>query len=50
MENVLLARPDAHVTVAVAVPGSVLVPIFHDHVTFPSAFAAARPRPDDSLE
>lgn len=39
MVKLLLARPVVHVTVAVAVPGSVLVPIFHDQVTFPSAFA-----------
>jgi hypothetical protein len=39
MVNVLLARPAEHVTVAVAVPGSVLVPIFHVHVTIPAALA-----------
>jgi hypothetical protein len=49
MAKDLLARPVVHVTVAVAVPESVLVPIFQDHVAFPSAFAAAWPRPDDSL-
>jgi hypothetical protein len=41
MAKDLLARPVVHVTVAVAVPGSVLVPIFQDHVAFPSAFAVA---------
>jgi hypothetical protein len=40
MVKFLLARPAVHVTVAVAVPGSVLVPIFQVHVTFPSAFVA----------
>jgi hypothetical protein len=38
-----------HVTFAVAVPGSVLVPILQLHLTFPAELDVARPRPLDSL-
>jgi hypothetical protein len=42
--------PAEQVTVAVAVPGSVLVPIRQLQVTFPAALAVALPSPRDSLE
>jgi hypothetical protein len=41
--------PEVQVTVAVAVPGSVLVPIRQFQVTFPAALAVARPSPLASL-
>jgi hypothetical protein len=50
MVNFRSVDPAVHVTVAVAVPGSVLVPIRQFQLTFPAALAVARPRSLDSLE
>jgi len=41
MVNLRATDPEVQVTVAVAVPGSVLVPIRQSQVTFPAALAVA---------